>query len=98
MTVRELIEILKGADVESVVLFLDSYADVGESDEISHVIIPEESWLHETGCNSRERYEIRVPIAERGDVEPERTDVAQRFERVVVLSNGPTNLRYVIEG
>jgi hypothetical protein len=97
MRVRELIEILNGADAESVVLYLESYADVGESDEVSDVHIPEKPWLHETGSTFGERYEFRLPIAERGDVEPERTNVLQRLEKVVVLSNGPTNLRYVID-
>ncbi|SAK53780.1 hypothetical protein AWB78_01359 [Caballeronia calidae] len=95
MRVHELIEALKAAHPDSVVLFLETYADVAESDEISHVHIPEKSWLHETGFNFGQRYELRLPIAERGDVELERTDVVQRFELVVVLSNGPTNLRYV---
>ncbi|CAL8473564.1 hypothetical protein [Caballeronia sp. S22] len=95
MRVRELIEMLRGADAESVVLFLENYADMGESDEISNVLIPQTPWVHETGAYFGDRYEIRLPASERGEVESGRTDVVQRFERVVVLSNGPTNLRFV---
>lgn len=95
MTVRELIEALKGAEPDSVVLFLEIYADAGETDLISQVLIPEMPCLHESGISIGERYEIRLPMGELGDVEPERTDLVQRFERVVVLSNGLTNLRVV---
>jgi len=95
MTVRELIESLKAADPDSSVLFLENYADVGESDEVSHVVISKRLWVHETGGYFGDRYELRLPESERGEVEDGRTDVVQRLERVVVLSNGPTNLRFV---
>ncbi|SAK66285.1 hypothetical protein AWB78_02396 [Caballeronia calidae] len=97
MTVRELMDALRGADPESIVLFLEAYADVGESDEVSHLLIPELAWVHETGAFFGERYEFRLPKSERGEVEAGRMDVVQRLERVVVLSNGPTNLRYLVD-
>jgi hypothetical protein len=44
MRVRELIAALADADPDSVVVFLDSYADSDESDEIREVRVPSKPW------------------------------------------------------
>jgi hypothetical protein len=94
MTVGELIELLRTADASSRVLFLGEYADSDEADEVSEVVIPRDAWTFERG-----RFEDREfsacypgPAAERED--GYYTDVTHVSERVVVLSSGPTNLRY----
>jgi hypothetical protein len=92
MTVSELIELLRTADASSRVLFLGEYADSDEADEVCEVVIPRDAWTFERG-----RFEDREfsacypgPAAERDGY----TDVTHVSERVVVLSSGPTNLRY----
>ncbi|MGF6809521.1 hypothetical protein OKW30_004647 [Paraburkholderia sp. Clong3] len=92
MKVRELVTLLADADPESVVLFLDSHADSDGSEEICEVLIPSELWIHEKGYSFGSRYEVRYPGHPRADVDC--CDVTHTSEHVVVLSNGPTNLRY----
>jgi hypothetical protein len=92
MTVRELIARLQQADPESVVLFLDDYADLSESDEVFDVIIPAEAWTHERGCQGGGAYSVRYPET----FEPRDssyTDITHNVQRVVLLTNGPTNYR-----
>ncbi|MBB5460238.1 hypothetical protein HDG33_003903 [Paraburkholderia sp. Cpub6] len=92
MRVRELIALLSRVDPDSVVLLLDDYADLWESEEVFDVIIPAQPWTHERGeCNGDE-YSVRYP----DEYEPrdERyTDVTHDRERVVLITNGPTNYR-----
>lgn len=95
MRVSELIEKLVTADPDSVVLFLDSYADVEESDEICEVLVSASLWTHEKGVRHGESYEKRYPYGPRLSDGEGHELISQSVERVVVLSNGPTNLRYV---
>jgi len=93
MNVRELIEQLQTADPEATVLFLAEDADSGEADEIQELVLPASDWTHEQGVVGSRSYQIRYP----GSPEYRGTDyqcVVTRAERVVVLSTGPTNLRY----
>jgi hypothetical protein len=92
MTTRELIALLQKTDPDSTVLFLDDYADLSESDELFDVIIPTEPWTHERGKCGGDEYSVHYPDA----FEPrdERyTYVTHAMERVVLLTNGPTNYR-----
>ena len=93
MKVRELLTILREVDPNSVVLFMDPYADAVESDEIRHVFAPTFQWILERGHQSGIKYEYHYPgsPAERDD---SYKDVSFANEMVVVLSSGPTNLRY----
>lgn len=92
MRVRELIAVLSDADPDSVVVYLDSYADSDESDEICEVFIPSELWTHERGYSLGSKYEVRYPGPPRADDDCH--DVTHTREHVVVMSNGPTNLKY----
>ncbi|MGF6410053.1 hypothetical protein [Paraburkholderia sp. MM5482-R1] len=92
MKVRELIAWLAGADPDSVVVFLDSYADSDESGEIRKVFIPSEPWTHETGYSLGIRHEGRYPGHPRADNDCH--DVTETREHLAVMSNGPTNLIY----
>ena len=94
MTVAELINLLQQADPSSKVLFLGEYADADEADEIQEVVIPTSEWTHEEGCYEGRQYEVRYPgpAAQR---EVGYTDVKHETERVVLVSTGPTNLRYM---
>jgi hypothetical protein len=94
MRVRELIAALADADPDSVVVFLDSYADSDESDEIREVLVPSKPLTHEKGYDRGIQYEVRYPGQPRADDDGFHMDVIQTQERVVVLSNGPTNLKY----
>ncbi|MGF6507826.1 hypothetical protein [Paraburkholderia sp. 32] len=92
MTVRELIALLQRADPDRVVLFLDDYADLSEADEVLDVIIRAEAWTHERGSQGGTQYSVRYPYA----FEPRDesyTDVTHDPERVVLITNGPTNYR-----
>jgi hypothetical protein len=93
MKVRELLPILREVDPDSVVLFMDPYADEVESDEIRHVFAPTFPWILERGHESGIGYECRYPgsPAIRDD---SYVDVSFSNEMVVVLSPAPTNLRY----
>jgi len=96
LTVRELIAILKDAPQDSRVLFMTEYADEGEADEVAQVDIQKVDWTYESGKAVRETYSYHRP----GPLEPsdERcSDVVQTIERVIVLSPGPTNLRFYRE-
>lgn len=95
MRVNELVEQLMNADLDSVVLYLDSYADVEESDEIREVFVDSNAWTYENGVNLGESYEKRYPYGPRISDGQGHEVLSQSLERVVVLSNGPTNLRYV---
>jgi hypothetical protein len=93
MTVRELIDMLRQADPSSLVLFLGEYADCDEADEIKEVVIPRQPWTHERGKYAGERYDVRYP-GPFGQREAGYVDVTHEVESVVVLSTGPTNLRF----
>jgi hypothetical protein len=95
MRVNELIEQLVNADPDSVVLYLDPYADVEESDEISEVSVDSRLWTHEKGVRHGESYENRYPYGPLVSDGEGHEVLSQSIERVVVLSNGPTNLRYL---
>jgi hypothetical protein len=93
MKVRDLLEILNQADPESIVLYMTQYADTDESDEVREVDIPTELWTYERGRYGGSEYEAHYP----GTPEPRAdrySDVVCESERVVVLSDGPTNLRF----
>ena len=91
MIVRELIGLLEQADPESLVLFLDDYADLSGTDEVYDVIIPEQPWIQERGYAYGAHYVARYPSElkdEGGDEE-----VVREALRVVLVTNGPTNHR-----
>lgn len=93
MKVRELLAGLQQVDPEAVVLFLDVYADPSESDEVCEVFAPTNKWTHERGRFGTEEYDVRYPDAP--EPRPDGyCDVTFVEERVVVLSAGPTNLRF----
>jgi len=95
MRVNELVEQLANADPDAVVIYLDSYADVYESDEVREALVESNLWTHETGLRHGEWYEIRYPFGPK-PVDSERHVIAApNLEHVVVLSDGPTNLRYL---
>jgi hypothetical protein len=95
MKLRELMSALVGADPESTVIFLENHADSDESDEVCEVIIPLLPWTYEHGQYRGDCYEVWYPGSPRdGFDEAARTDVVYKAQRVIVLSNGPTNLRY----
>lgn len=95
MRVDDLVEQLLNANPSSVVLYLDSYADVEESDEISEVFVDSNVWTHEKGVRHGESYEKRYPHGPRPSDGEGHEVISQTVEGVVVLSNGPTNLRYL---
>lgn len=95
MKVCELIEQLINADLDSVVVFLDSYASAYESDEVREAFVDAQLWTHETGLRHGECYEIRYPYAPEPAEGRSHNITAQFLEHVVVLSDGPTNLRYL---
>lgn len=95
MRVRELIRQLFNAEPDSVVLFLESHAWVDESDEILEIFVDSNVWTYETGARFGEPYEVRYPGIPRAPDEENHVVTTQSVEHVVVLSNGPTNLRYV---
>jgi hypothetical protein len=96
LTVRELIEILRDAPQDSVVLFMDECPDNGEADEVGMVDIQQIEWTHERGRAVNENYAYHYPGP---PVTPDErcSDVVQAVERVIVLSPGPTNLRFYRE-
>jgi len=96
LTVSELIEILRQAPQERQVLFLDSYADLDEADEVSQVDIQNTTWTHESGRAGREKYACHYP-GQRETRDEQHSDVVQIVESVIVLSSGPTNLRFYKE-
>ncbi len=59
--VRELLDLLRNAPKDSVVLFIDEYAGADETDEIRQVDIQTRPWTHENGCYNGETYEVRYP-------------------------------------
>jgi hypothetical protein len=92
MTVGELIDQLLQADRGSRVLFLSEYADSDEAVEILEVVIPAFAWTHEQGSYAGRRYDVRYP----GPAAQREPGYKQEFHsgRVVILSTGPTNLRF----
>lgn len=94
MTVAELVARLVDVEPESVVVFLESYADADESDEIHEVIVPSDPWTFEVEQCVGSGYEIRYPGPPRSYDDNYHQDLIQKRERVVVLSNGPTNLKF----
>ncbi|PZR48472.1 hypothetical protein [Paraburkholderia fungorum] len=95
MRVREVVEQLVNADPDSVVLYLDPYADVDESDEICEVLADSNMWTHEKGVCHGFSYEVWYPWCPRAPDGEGHDVLTQSLGRVVVLSPGPTNLRYV---
>jgi hypothetical protein len=92
-THRGLLPILHEVDPDSVVLFMDPYADAVESDEIRHVFAPTFPWIHERGREPGIGYECRYP-GRPAIREDSYVDVSLSNEMVVVLSPAPTKLRY----
>jgi hypothetical protein len=93
MHVRELIERLRAADPDATVLLLDEYGDNDDADEVHEVDVQRSPWTHETGLCANSRYEVYYP----GPAETREAayhEVVARPIHVVVLSSGPTNLRY----
>ena len=93
MKVRELLERLSEADPESVVLFLEAWSWVDEADEISTVTVPAEAWTFEESSESGHEYSVFYPGNDRDIEDRSRQYVRQRRVRVVILSNGTTNLK-----
>jgi hypothetical protein len=93
MNVSELMSKLQDADPEATVIFLSEHADSDEGEEVREVLTPETNWTHEHGVVGNSAYAVHYP----GEAElrgPDCRAVVVSSERVVVLSSGPTNLRY----
>jgi hypothetical protein len=93
MNVRELMSKLQDADPDATVLFLNEHADSDEGEEVREVLMPETNWTREQGIVGNSAYAVHYP----GQAElrgPAYRAVVANSERVVVLSSGPTNLRY----
>ncbi|WP_116123370.1 hypothetical protein [Paraburkholderia sp. BL6669N2] len=94
MKVKELLHALHNVDEDSTVLFLAEHADADDADEICEIHIPSNPWTHEVGRCDGSEYRSRYPYpAEKRD--EGYTSVSYAREKVVVLSTGPTNLRFV---
>lgn len=94
MKVRELLKSLREVDADSTVLFLAEHADADDADEVCEICLAPRLWTHEVGMYGGREYQSWYPYP------PESRDSAYtsvRYEprRVVVLSTGPTNLRFV---
>lgn len=94
MKVGELLNALRGVDADSTVLFLAEHADANEADEVSEIYLAFRRWTHEVGKYDTREYHSWYPYRpqQRGSAY---TSVKYETRRVVVLSNGPTNLRFV---
>jgi hypothetical protein len=95
LLVSELIGKLLNADPDRVVLYLDSHADVEESNESCEVSVDSSLRTLEKGVCHGERYEKRYPYGHRASDGEGREVIRQALKCVVVLSDGPTNLRHV---
>jgi hypothetical protein len=95
MKLRELMSALADADPESTVVFLEDYADSDQSSEVREVIIPKSSWTCERGLFYGDEYEVRYPGEPQSAFQDDAayTGVVYNPERVVILSNGPTDLK-----
>lgn len=91
----ELIVRLLIAGPDGFVVFLDSCASVYESDEIREWFIDSNVWTHETGVRYGECCEVRYPGATESAEGDGHMLTTQSLERVFVLSDEPTNLRFV---
>ena len=95
MRVRELLTRLSPLDPDAVVLYLDEYADASDAVEIKEVVVPGESWTCERHESSDGRFEeVYHPTGQLSLGWNGATDT-HRQESVVVVSTGPTNLRYL---
>lgn len=95
MKVQALLTQLALADPQAEVLFLDLHADADGADVVRLVDIRQEPWTHERGTyGSNEPYEAWYP-GKPEERDSNYTDIVSKTTRVVVLSAGPTNLRYV---
>ncbi|WP_322034417.1 BPSL0761 family protein [Burkholderia sp. BCC1970] len=94
MTAAQLVTALVCSEPNSHVLFLTHYADVEEADGVRQVSMLETAWTHERGEYRGDPYDVWYP---RGPVPREDSyqDVTYEAVRVVVLSDGPTNLRFI---
>ena len=94
MKVRELLNALRDVDEGSTVLFLAEHADASDADEVCEIYLAPRRWTHEVGKHGGREYHSLYPY------QPERrgstyTSVRYETRRVVVLSTGTTNLRFV---
>ncbi|WP_076882798.1 BPSL0761 family protein [Burkholderia pseudomallei] len=92
LTVSQLLDSLADVDPDRYVLFLTCSADEDGADEVCEVDIQETAWTHEQGRYFGQ-YEVWYP----GEPEPRDVgyhDVTYETVRVIVLSDGPTNLRF----
>lgn len=74
-------------------LFLSEHADGDEGKEVREVLMPVTNWTREQGVAGNSAYTVHYP----GQPElrgPDYQTALVNFERVVVLSCGPTNLLY----
>ncbi|MBB5427486.1 hypothetical protein HDG40_005665 [Paraburkholderia sp. JPY158] len=95
MRVRDLLSQLALADPNAEVVFLDEHADAEEADVLRVVDIRQEFWTHESGeCDGR-RYEAVYPCKPAERESSGYASVLAERVQVVVLSAGPTNLRYL---
>jgi hypothetical protein len=84
---------VRAVDPDATVLFLDEYGDSDDADEVHEVDLQRAPWTHETGLCANVPYEVYYP----GPAETREAayhDVVVHLIHVVVLSSGPTNLRY----
>jgi hypothetical protein len=94
MTVGELISRLSIADPNAVVLHMDEHADASDAAEIREIFVPDDSWTCERHATAIGNVEIYHPTDHGLSVGWDEV-TSRRWEReVVVLSTGPTNLRF----
>jgi hypothetical protein len=94
MKVQELLNALRDVDADSTVLFLAEHADADDADEVCEVYLAPRPWTYELGDYGGRDYQSWYPYRpeQRGSAY---TSVRYESRRVVVLSTGPTNLRFV---
>lgn len=96
MRVHELLTRLSLSDPEAVVLYLDEYADACDAAEIKEIVIPDERWTCERHESTDGRFEeVHHPTGHGLSVGWNGATDTRRQESVVVISTGPTNLRYL---
>ncbi|MDH6149546.1 hypothetical protein OKW46_003471 [Paraburkholderia sp. WSM4179] len=90
MKVRELLKCLHDADPEAVVLWLQSYADATDAEEICYIACPQEPWTCERHLSTDGHLsDVHYPSGHGPSLGwDERTD-QQWSERVVILSSSP---------
>lgn|ERR1700761_389835 len=92
MNVRKLIELLKDADPEAVVLVFPPHADVSDGGQLEDVIVEVRSWTCETRVERGKSYENFYPWAYEATSEAS-SEVSIKQVRVVLVGEELDNFR-----